>query len=107
MVKDNNIFIDHILSAISDIEGYVTGKDEKSFGKDKMLQDAVIRKVEIIGEAARNLSEEFKSKKADVEWRDIMDMRNKLIHEYFGVDLETVWLVVKKDLPSLKEKLQK
>ena len=76
------------------------------FLKNVPMQDAVIRRIEIIGEAIRNLPPDLKDENKDVSWQDIMDMRNKIIHEYFGVDLELVWEVVKKDTPELKEKIE-
>lgn len=107
MNKDPQIFLKHILESIEWIE-----KDTKEMSKDDFLknvpiQDAVVRRIEIIGEAIRNLPSDLKNENKDVSWQDIMDMRNKIIHEYFGVDLELVWEVVKKDTPELKEKVEK
>lgn len=71
------------------------------------MQDAVVRRIEIIGEAVRNLPADFKQANPETPWLDIADMRNKLIHEYFDVDIELVWEVVKKDIPELKNHIQK
>ena len=71
------------------------------------MQDAGVRRIEIIGEAIRNLPPGLKKENSDVSWQDIMDMRNKIIHEYFGVDLGLVWEVVKKDVPVLKGQVKK
>ena len=82
-------------------------KDYDEFKNNRMLQDAVIREIEIIGEATKNLSMGFRNKHSNIPWRQIAGMRDKLIHGYFGVDVDAVWDTVMKDIPSLKEKLQK
>jgi len=69
-------------------------------------QDAIVRKLEIIGEAANNISDKFKARFPDVPWRDIIDMRNRLIHGYFGVDLNIVWQVITKDIPPLHKQIK-
>lgn len=101
MEKDD-IYVKHILDAIRSIEQYTNNLDYKSFTENKMVQDAVIRELEIIGEAVKNLSENFKLKHPETPWQIIADTRNKLIHEYFGVDMEIVWQTIKEDLPKLK-----
>ena len=68
-----------------------------------MMQDAVIRQIEIIGEATKHLSEELREENAHIPWQDIAGMRDKLIHGYFGVDIEQVWLTTREDIPALKE----
>lgn len=104
MDKDATVFLSHILESIEAIEGYTKDLDsEKAFIEDGETQDSVVRRLEVIGEAIRKLPEETKRQAADVGWREIMAMRNILIHEYFGVDLSLVWQVVHKDLPTLKE----
>jgi uncharacterized protein with HEPN domain len=102
-MKDPLILVSHILDSIYRIEQYMLDIDENSFYKDFLVQDAVIRNLEIIGEASRSLTKEFKGQKPDVPWRKINAMRNKLIHEYFIIDIETVWNVVQLDLPELKQ----
>ncbi len=105
MNKDPQIFLKHILESIEWIEKDTKGMSKEEFLKNVPIQDAVVRRIEIIGEAIRNLSPELKKENKDVSWQDIMDMRNKIIHEYFGVDLELIWEVVKKDIPMLKDQV--
>ncbi|MBI4489860.1 MAG: DUF86 domain-containing protein [Deltaproteobacteria bacterium] len=100
-MKDESVYLKHILDATEKIESYTTG-GRKTFFQDTMVQDAVIRNLEVIGEAVRNLSPEFRRRHLEVPWRSITALRNVLIHEYFGVELEIVWRVVKRRLPSLK-----
>ena len=100
--RDDFVYLRHILEAIEQIEEYVSGMNEASFLRSRLVQDGVIRQCEIIGEATKNLSLETRAKATGVPWRDIAGMRDKLIHQYFGVDLQSVWLTVKEDLPALK-----
>ena len=79
--------------------------DEKSFLENKIVQDAVLRNFEVIGEAAKNISEDFRQDHQNIPWRKMAGMRDKLIHDYMGVDLFAVWAVVEKILPELKEEL--
>ena len=78
---------------------------EEKFYKNRHVQDAVLRRFEIIGEAAKKTDEDFKSKYSDIPWKKIAEMRDVLIHEYFGVNLRRVWLVIKEDLPEFKAKI--
>lgn len=100
-MKDEAVYLKHILDAIKKIESYTSG-GRKNFFQNTMVQDAVIRNLEVIGEAVRNLSPEFRGRHPDVPWRSITALRNVLIHEYFGVELEIVWRVVQRRVPSLK-----
>jgi len=82
------------------------GKDYKEFINSGILQDAVIRQIEIIGEASKKLSNEIKNFYLDIPWKDIAGMRDKLIHDYFGVDIDAVWETVKKDIPTIEKEIK-
>ncbi len=104
-MKDERIYLRHILVAIERIEAYCrNGRSE--FFRNTMIQDAVIRNLEIIGEATRHLTLEITGRCPGIPWRKITALRNVLIHEYFGVDLEIVWRVVQKRLPKLKRSIE-
>lgn len=107
MIKDSAILLDHILESIGLIQEYVADISEESFLTDTGTQDKVIRRLSVIGEAASQLPEEFRSKHPHVKWGEIIGTRNFLIHEYFGVTLSEVWLTVKRDLPELREQIEK
>jgi uncharacterized protein with HEPN domain len=100
-VKDDRVYLAHIRDAIQDIERYAAvGHD--AFLTDRMRQDAVIRKLEIIGEAVKNLSARIRQGRPDIPWKQIAGMRDRLTHDYFGVDLTLVWVAVERELPTLK-----
>ena len=101
MKKDDLVYLRHILDAIADIREFVGNMTKESFLKNKPIKYAVVRGIEIIGEASKNLSKEFKEKHKAVPWQDISSMRNKLIHNYPGVDYDIVWEVVQKDIDAL------
>jgi uncharacterized protein with HEPN domain len=106
MEKDEKIYLRHILDAIALIEEYITGVDEATFLKKNLQQDGVIRQLEIIGEASNHISKDLQNTYTEVPWADMIGMRHKLIHDYFGVDLEKVWLTAQEDIPYLKEKMR-
>ncbi len=105
--KSPEIYIQDIKDSIKKIGKYVEGMDFQEFEKDEKTVDAVIRSLEVIGEAANNIPDEFKKKHEDIPWEKIISMRNKMIHEYFGVDLEIVWETIKADIIDLSSKLDK
>lgn len=105
MRKDNLLYIEHILESIENILSYNKELDQQGFLDNKMIQDATIRNLEIIGEATKGLSEDFKSKYPEIEWKKMAGMRDKLIHDYIGVDLWSVWEVVDNILPGLKDQI--
>lgn len=105
MKKDPKIFIEHILQSIEIIEGHVENKTKDDFLNSVLLQDAIIRRIEIIGEAAKNLPLDFKDKYSNIPWKTIAGMRDILIHKYFGIDLELTWEVVERDIPALKKQI--
>ena len=107
MSKDALVYVYHMLEAINNIESFMVGLSEQNFYKNKMAQDAVIRNLEIIGEAAKHISKTVRNKYPEIEWKRIAGLRDILIHEYFGVDLEKVWNVSKGRLPELKRKMSK
>lgn len=104
MSKDE-LLIQHVRDAIKRIEEYTAGLDEAKFTENLVVRDAVLRQLEIIGEAARTLSEDGKKKYPSVNWYQIVGMRNRLIHEYFDVSWKVVWQTVANDLPKLKKHL--
>ena len=107
MEKDK-AYVEHILGAIADIEKFTIGFDRERFvnPENKLVQNAVIRSFEVIGEAMKNLSEKIKNEHPDLPWRDITGMRNKLIHDYFSVNLGVVWKTVERDLSVLKNTMK-
>ncbi|MEK7818080.1 MAG: DUF86 domain-containing protein [Actinomycetota bacterium] len=101
-----DILIEDILESIQKITDYTDGHKAESFIADEMTADAVVRNLEIIGEAASRLPDDFTTRHSEIDWRKIVGLRNRIIHEYFGVDLEIVWQIIQQDLPELKEKLE-
>ena len=102
-MKNDKTYLEHILNAISKIENYISDSDYEAFKNNNMMVDAVVRELEIIGEASNNLSEEFKRDNPAMPLRNAIDMRNFLAHEYFGVNTKIVWETCKDDLVKLKE----
>lgn len=102
MKKVDSIFLKHIVDAISDIQESVEGLTRESFESDKDVRDATLRRLEVIGEAVKNLSEETKSKYKKVEWKKIAGTRDVIIHAYFNVDWDLVWDIVIEDIVKLK-----
>ncbi|MBU1121441.1 MAG: DUF86 domain-containing protein [Candidatus Omnitrophica bacterium] len=107
MKRNYKLFIEDILAAMNKIAEYVKSLSCEDFAKNEMAQDAVIRKIEIIGEAAGNVPEDIKVKYQNIPWKKMVGLRNITIHEYFGVDLDIVWEIVTKNIPETKEDIQK
>lgn len=104
-MKNNLLYLKNIQECIENIESY-TVEGEKHFFENKIIQDAVIRNLEIMGEATKRLSSELRSKYNEVPWRQIAGLRDVLIHDYLKVDLQEVWIIVKDELPVLKTKIK-
>lgn len=102
MSRDPRLYLDDILEAAAQIREYTVSMDYEAFARDRKTQDAVVRNLEIIGEAAARLSESTKLRAAEIEWRKIVGLRNMLAHEYFGISLPVVWDVVQNKLGSLQ-----
>ena len=102
----DEIRLKHILDAIEEIEKYLLKVDFPIFVENSMMRFACIKQMEIIGEASNHISDELKSKFTDIEWAQIVGMRNVFAHEYFGIDSSLVWEIIKNDIPDLKEKIK-
>ena len=107
MPRDYKQQLDDILQAIGFVREYIKDMDYKAFEADRKTQDAVIRNLEVIGEAARTIPDEVKDKTAEIEWYKIVALRNILIHEYFGVNLKIVWDVIQNKLNALENTCRK
>jgi len=105
-MKDDTIYLRHILDAIEKIEEYLQGMDHGSLVKDQKTLDAVVRELEVIGEASKHFSETFRQSYPEIPYPDIVGMRNRLIHEYFNVDIKEVWRTCQSDLPPLKKNVK-
>lgn len=101
--RDIQLYLSDILDSCNAVAEYVAGVTFEDFCNERKTYSAVIREFEIIGEAVGKLPDELKQRRPDVEWQDIKDFRNLLIHEYFGVDLEIVWKVIQEDMPALMD----
>ncbi len=100
-------YIVDILSSIQDIEEFVKGMDFDEFVKDRKTINAVIRSLEVMGEAVKKIPDEIRERYPEIPWKYIAGMRDKLIHEYHGVDLEIVWEVIKSEIPPIKPIFEK
>lgn len=106
MKKDPKIFLQHILESIREIEKYTQGVSWSDFEESTQIQDAVIRRLEIIGEATKNIPNEIKEKYTSIPWKEAAGSRDILIHDYFDVDLESVWGTVTHDIPKFKVNIE-
>lgn len=104
--RDWKLFVEDILESIALIENYVERMDFNDFVNDRKTIDAVIRNFEIIGEASRNIPEEIRQKYQNVDWKGMIGLRNRIAHEYFGVDVSIIWFIIKQELSLLKGKIE-
>ena len=101
-MKSDEVYLRHILDAVAHVEQFMGGLGKSEFIGNPLVHSAVIRQLEIIGEAVKNLSFALRKSHKNIAWRDIAGLRDKLIHEYFGVDLSLVWIIAVRDIPQLK-----
>lgn len=106
-MKNSFIYLEHILEAIRKIEMYVEKIDAAVFYDSYLIQDAVVRELQVIGEAAKRVDVAIKEDNPQVFWSKIIGMRNMLIHDYFAVDLDILWLTIREDLPDLKRQIER
>ena len=104
--KRDRVRLRHILESALLISRWLEGVEKDRFLKDELLQEAVIRRLEVIGEAAKNVSPELKERYPEVPWKEISGMRDVLVHEYFGVDLEQVWETASQEVPGLARQIE-
>jgi uncharacterized protein with HEPN domain len=106
MSNKNHTYLKHIIDCICDIELFVENYSIDNFISDKKTFNSCIRMFEVIGEASKKVSSDIKEQYPEVEWKKIAGLRDKLIHDYEGVDLEAVWLIIKNNIPVLKTQIQ-
>ncbi len=105
-MKDDKLYLIHISESINKINSYIFELDFTSFMEKTIVQDAVLRNLQVLAESTQRLSDEFQSQHPEIEWYKISGLRNILVHDYLGIDSETVWAAVTNDLPELKRIVQ-
>ncbi len=103
--RDHKLYVEDILQSMDRIERYTRGQTFERFRRSEMVADAVIRNLEIIGEAARSIPQEVRQRHPDIPWTRMIGLRNIAIHEYFGVDLGIIWEIVRRNLPETRSKI--
>ena len=106
MKRDVRTYLDDIIESINLLVLYTKNKTQHDYENDDLLHDAMLRRLEIIGEAVRHIPNEFRTKYPDINWKEIAGMRDVLIHEYFGVNAERVWKTIQEDIPKLESQMK-
>ena len=106
-MKDDRLYLIHISECIERIGSYTADKDKQQFTDSTLLQDAVIRNLQTLAESTQRLSDEAKERTAEIDWLKIAGFRNVLVHDYLGIDVERVWNIIEKDLPTLEAAIEK
>ena len=106
MSRDANLFVEDMIAACEKIQRYVARRQRGEFESDDQAFDAVLKNLEVIGEAAKRLPTEMKDAHPEISWRDIAGLRDIIVHEYFGLDLDIVWDVVENRVPTLLMQLR-
>ena len=106
-MKDDKIFIQHILESINAIKEFSKDLTKKELGINRLKQNAIVREIEIIGEAAKNISKALKEKYPKIPWKEIIGTRNQMIHHYFGLDIDIIFNIIKQDIPKLEKQILK
>ncbi len=105
-MKDDLVYIEHIQSSVNRIQSYTSGLNLDLFLENHMVQDAIVRQLEVIGEATKRISQDFRDQHQDIPWKDMAAMRDKLIHDYIEVDFKMVWNTARIDIPELERLLE-
>jgi uncharacterized protein with HEPN domain len=106
-MKDDRLYLIHIRECIERTESYVAGKNRQEFFDSTLLQDAVIRNLQVMAESTQRLSDQIKDAQSGIDWSEIAGFRNLLVHDYLGIDVERVWNILEKDLPALKKAIKR
>ncbi len=102
-MKDDKLYLIHIDECIERIESYVKGIDKEDFMNSSLIQDAVIRNLQIMSESTQRLSDNLKDSQPKVDWFKIAGFRNIIVHDYLGVDMDRIWIIIEKEIPTLKQ----
>ena len=106
MTRELSVYLEDILASLLKIEEYTGGISEEDFSGNSQIQDAVLRRLEVIGEAAKHIPEDFRRQYPEIPWKKMSGLRDVLIHEYFGVNLKRVWRLVQNDIGKLKRQIE-
>ncbi|MBD3391677.1 MAG: DUF86 domain-containing protein [Chitinivibrionales bacterium] len=104
-MREQNLYLSDILHAIDSIDRFVADMTYEQFAADDKTSSAVVQKLEVIGEAAKGLSDDIRTKSPDISWKEMAGMRDRLIHAYFGIDYSLVWRTIKQRLPLVRERI--